>query len=213
MANITQTATTPNEKQPLQVVFVLGPPGVGKGTICKRLAQDFGWYHLSVGDYLRELVNSTTQLPVAQCGGMCSDELLAHLKAEKSVQGKTIAAIVEHKIFVIQEQGFDHIFIDGYPRQKQSTELFDETFGRPIEIVWFGCVKSTAKARSMGCKRGADDDEVLESRYAEFLENNRVIEHHYDVLMQIVNTDGEREESYVRVKAALSKLLSGTTVR
>ncbi|KAK4552942.1 hypothetical protein LTR86_010074 [Recurvomyces mirabilis] len=215
MADITQTATPPDEKQSLQVIFVLGPPGVGKGTICKGLAQDFGWYHFSVGDYLRELVNSTTSLSGAQCGGMRSDNVLAHLETNKLVPGKTIAAIVEHKVRDIQEQGCDRILIDGYPRQRESAELFDKTFGRPTKIVRFGCMKETAKARFTNRKRGADDGEGFEGRYAEFLVNNLVIEDHYGDLLQIlsVNTDGEREETYVRVRAALSKLMSGMETR
>uniref|UniRef100_A0A8C4WUD1 Cytidine/uridine monophosphate kinase 1 n=1 Tax=Eptatretus burgeri TaxID=7764 RepID=A0A8C4WUD1_EPTBU len=35
------------------VVFVLGAPGAGKGTQSKRIVEDFGYTHLSVGDLLR----------------------------------------------------------------------------------------------------------------------------------------------------------------
>jgi UMP-CMP kinase len=35
------------------VIFVLGGPGVGKGTQCYKLVQDFGFIHLSAGDLLR----------------------------------------------------------------------------------------------------------------------------------------------------------------
>ena len=35
------------------VIFVLGGPGAGKGTQCSKLAQDFGFVHLSAGDLLR----------------------------------------------------------------------------------------------------------------------------------------------------------------
>lgn len=38
----------------IQVIFVLGGPGAGKGSQCARLVQDFNMYHLSVGDVLRE---------------------------------------------------------------------------------------------------------------------------------------------------------------
>merc|ERR1719454_2138749 len=36
------------------VIFVLGGPGAGKGTQCKRLSCTFGYRHLSVGDLVRE---------------------------------------------------------------------------------------------------------------------------------------------------------------
>jgi len=175
MTDASQEPATQVNKQFPQVIFALGPPGVGKGTICKRLAQNFGWYHLSVGDYLRELDNSTAALSKAQCGNMPPEDLLSHLKANKLVPGKTIADIVEYKVRSVQEQGFNKILIDGYPREKESAKLFDQTFGRPIKIVRFGCVKATAKARFTDRKRGTDNDEIFERRYAEFVENNRII--------------------------------------
>jgi UMP-CMP kinase len=35
------------------VVFVLGGPGAGKGTMCQLAEQQLGWTHLSAGDLLR----------------------------------------------------------------------------------------------------------------------------------------------------------------
>jgi len=37
-----------------KIVFVLGPPGAGKGTQCEKISQNFGYVHLSAGDLLRE---------------------------------------------------------------------------------------------------------------------------------------------------------------
>ena len=39
-----------------EVVFVLGPPGAGKGTQCQKIVEKYGYTHLSAGgcwDYLR----------------------------------------------------------------------------------------------------------------------------------------------------------------
>lgn len=36
-----------------RVVFVLGGPGSGKGTMCARIVDKYGWVHLSAGDLLR----------------------------------------------------------------------------------------------------------------------------------------------------------------
>ena len=36
-----------------EVVFVLGGPGAGKGTQCKKIESEYGWVHLSAGDLLR----------------------------------------------------------------------------------------------------------------------------------------------------------------
>ena len=42
----------------MRVVFVLGGPGVGKGTQCAKVVAQYGWVHLSAGDLLREEVKS-----------------------------------------------------------------------------------------------------------------------------------------------------------
>lgn len=36
------------------IIFVLGAPGSGKGTVCARIVDTFGYVHLSAGDLLRE---------------------------------------------------------------------------------------------------------------------------------------------------------------
>lgn len=36
-----------------RVVFVLGPPGSGKGTQCAKIVDTFDYVHLSAGDLLR----------------------------------------------------------------------------------------------------------------------------------------------------------------
>lgn len=36
------------------IIFVLGAPGSGKGTVCAQIVGTFGYVHLSAGDLLRE---------------------------------------------------------------------------------------------------------------------------------------------------------------
>uniref|UniRef100_A0A5F9DUL8 Adenylate kinase 4 n=1 Tax=Oryctolagus cuniculus TaxID=9986 RepID=A0A5F9DUL8_RABIT len=42
---------------------ILGPPGSGKGTVCQRIAQNFGLQHLSSGHFLRENIKASTGFP------------------------------------------------------------------------------------------------------------------------------------------------------
>jgi adenylate kinase family enzyme len=44
----------PNMKKKPSVILVMGGPASGKGTYCKKLSEDFGFIHLSIGDILRE---------------------------------------------------------------------------------------------------------------------------------------------------------------
>ncbi|KAI3787846.1 hypothetical protein L2E82_00314 [Cichorium intybus] len=48
--------------QPLTLFIILvGGPGVGKGTQCARIAETYGFTHLSVGDLLRKEISSNTE--------------------------------------------------------------------------------------------------------------------------------------------------------
>jgi UMP-CMP kinase len=46
----TQPTFSPND---VNVIFVLGGPGAGKGTQCANLVRDYKFCHLSAGDLLR----------------------------------------------------------------------------------------------------------------------------------------------------------------
>lgn len=37
------------------IIFVIGGPGAGKGTQCKKIAELFGIVHISIGDVLRDI--------------------------------------------------------------------------------------------------------------------------------------------------------------
>ena len=62
MPAVTQVEA-PTEKVPtfspqdVTVIYVLGGPGVGKGTQCANLVRDYGFVHLSAGNLLREEQN------------------------------------------------------------------------------------------------------------------------------------------------------------
>jgi adenylate kinase family enzyme len=46
----------------LDIVFVLGGPGSGKGTQCAKIVEKYGHCHLSAGDLLRDEVKSGSEL-------------------------------------------------------------------------------------------------------------------------------------------------------
>jgi hypothetical protein len=54
----------------VEVIFVLGGPGSGKGTQCAKLVAKYGHTHLSAGDLLRDEVASGSEL-----GRMCEETM------------------------------------------------------------------------------------------------------------------------------------------
>lgn len=55
----------------VSVIYVLGGPGVGKGTQCANLVRDYGFTHLSAGDLLR----AEQERPGSQFGQMIKDHI------------------------------------------------------------------------------------------------------------------------------------------
>jgi adenylate kinase family enzyme len=45
-----------------KIVFVIGGPGTGKGTQCKKLVKEFGYSHISIGDIFRDEIKKETDL-------------------------------------------------------------------------------------------------------------------------------------------------------
>lgn len=79
--------TRPPEKLDRAVIF-LGPPGAGKGTQAKDLAQKYHVPHLSTGDMLREHVGKGTPLglqarPIMERGELVPDSLVMKMVRER----------------------------------------------------------------------------------------------------------------------------------
>jgi adenylate kinase len=117
----------PHGKLDRAVIF-LGPPGAGKGTQAKVLAQLFGAPHLSTGDMLREHVEHGTSLglqaqPIMSRGELVPDSLVLKMVAER-----------------IERQDCRHGFVfDGFPRTVAQAQylgqlLVEHGFRRPIVI-------------------------------------------------------------------------------
>jgi adenylate kinase len=86
-------------------VVLLGPPGAGKGTQAKQVAQHYGIPQISTGDLLREHVQRGTQLGLAAKALMERGEL---------VPDEVLYGIVAHRLRETDcERGY---ILDGFPR-------------------------------------------------------------------------------------------------
>lgn len=123
-------------KPEANVIFVLGPPGCGKGTVCKRAATEHvGYLHLSVADYLRELA-----LPRAlpEIEWLDWQRVREHLRGNKAIPSKILIKILQHKIGRMLEGTITPrcILVDGFPRNQETALAFGEK-------VWYSSLKNT----------------------------------------------------------------------
>ena len=105
----------------------LGPPGAGKGTQAKLLAEHSGLAHISTGDILRDEIRAGSELgravkAVMDAGNLVPDEVVLGIISERLAQPDA-------------ENGF---ILDGFPRTTQQAldleDLLDE-MGTPLDTA------------------------------------------------------------------------------
>ncbi len=99
-------------------VVIMGPPGAGKGTQAKRLADEFGFLHLSPGDLLRQAVKEGSGLgrkakEYMDSGRLVPDDIIidligSRIREEQTRAGGSAAAQAEGA-----RRG---VILDGFPR-------------------------------------------------------------------------------------------------
>lgn len=95
-------------------IVMLGPPGAGKGTQAKILAEKLGLVHVSTGDLFRENLSQETEL-----GKLASSFMV---KGELVPDGVTIAMVRERLSRTDCAMG---AVMDGFPRTPAQAEAFE----------------------------------------------------------------------------------------
>lgn len=105
----------------------MGPPGAGKGTQAKRLAERFGIPHISTGDIFREHIEKETDL---------GRQVQAYLNEGRLVPDALACEIVDSRLAEPDcKRGF---ILDGFPRSVPQAEELDrllENRGEALDVV------------------------------------------------------------------------------
>jgi adenylate kinase len=103
-------------------LILLGPPGAGKGTQCKRIIEKYGMIHLSSGDILRAERAAGTELGAKaqsymDSGGLVPDDVII---------GMMIGAMTK------ASEGY---VLDGFPRTVVQGEELDKALAKAGEKI------------------------------------------------------------------------------
>lgn len=107
-------------------IVLLGAPGAGKGTQCKRIVEKYGLAHLSSGDILRKERAQATKLgkqsqSYMDAGALVPDELIVRMMAG-----------------AVKEAGSGGFVLDGFPRTVNQASELDRSLakqGQKVDVV------------------------------------------------------------------------------
>lgn len=118
----------------LKVVFVLGGPGAGKGTMCELAETHLGWTHLSAGALLRK---------EREAGGSNAALIEEIVTAGKLVPAEITVGLLKNAMHhVARTSGRTNFLVDGFPRSTSNLEGWYAVFEREAELpgmVYFEC--------------------------------------------------------------------------
>jgi adenylate kinase len=208
---------------PSRRIVLLGPPGAGKGTQAKLLAERTGLVHLSTGDILRDEVAHRTELGRRAKGYMDRGELVP--------DGLVIDMIRE---WIGRSDGF---ILDGFPRTVAQAEALaaitpldlvvnialarEEVIRRlsarrvcrrcgKIHNLLFDPPKVDSRCNACGgelFQRDDDRAEVIENRYDVYMEATVPLVAFYRTRKLLREVDGSRPQEDVLDR--LIRLLAG----
>lgn len=151
------------------VVFVLGGPGAGKGTMCELAESQLGWTHLSTGDLLRT---------EREAAGPTAATIEEFVTAGKLVPNEIVIRLLKEAMEKItRTTGKNNFLLDGFPRSLDNMEGWYDIFGHEAELteielpkmLYFECPYPVLEKRILGrAKYTSRSDDNIESMKLRF---------------------------------------------
>jgi adenylate kinase len=186
------------------VVF-FGPPGCGKGTQAKKIAEELGLVQISTGELFRKHLGEKTPLGVkAQAymskGNLVPDDITIGMVRERLQQPDAKAGAL----------------FDGFPRTGAQAEALDELLkemgGELSMVIDFVLPIEISRQRLLGRQEGRADDspEVIEKRLQDHNAVEASVMPHYHAqtgLVRPIEATRSIDEIYQDVRALVKSVM------
>jgi nucleoside diphosphate kinase/adenylate kinase family enzyme len=169
------------------VVFLLGGPGVGKGTQCSKLRETFNLVHLSTGDLMRQEVAAKTYL---------GTEIYKCMQQGTLVPDTVTLQLL--KKTMVKHQDTNRFILDGFPRSIEQAKRFEQEIAELAFGVYFESSKDLMKRRVAGRAANApgrvdDDPDTVDKRIKIFDEQTVPTVEYYTPIGKIRRIDTEKD--------------------
>ena len=186
-------------------LVIFGPPGAGKGTQSKFIAEKFNLFQLSTGEFLRKEISNNTPIgkkisSIINEGNLVSDQIVSDL----------IEKIISNKDYK------NRIIFDGYPRNLNQAKNLDnllKKYKQKIDIVLKLSVSlDTIKKRILERKsleqRADDKDEIAIKRYNTYELSTKPVMDYYKQsnLLKVVNGETSISEINVEISGLIDAI-------
>ncbi|XP_050576498.1 UMP-CMP kinase isoform X1 [Bombus affinis] len=194
-------------KQKFEVLFILGGPGAGKGTLCRYITKKYGYVHLSAGDLLRE----ERMKPNSKYGELIEN----YIKDGKIVPVAITCSLLDN---AMQTSNSPHkrFLIDGFPRNQDNIDGWNEAMSEKCVIkgvLFCECSKEVCTQRCLkrgaaGSGRSDDNEEVLIKRHETYIIHTLPIIEYFEKqnFVYKVNSMQSPDEVFEDAKEVLSKI-------
>ena len=191
--------------QKFEVLFILGGPGAGKGTLCYHISKQYGYVHLSAGDLLRE----ERMKPGSQYGELIEN----HIK-NGSIVPVAITCSLLDRAMQASDNPHKRFLIDGFPRNQDNIDGWNEAMSDKCivkGVLFCECSKEVCTQRCLkrgaaGSGRSDDNEEVLIQRHKTYLMNTLPIIEQFEKQGQVYKVNSM--QSPKKVAEDTSKILS-----
>lgn len=136
-------------------IVLLGPPGSGKGTQSRNIAEYYGLAHISTGDLLRDAINKGMDIGV---------DIKEYLEKGALVPDNIVDKLLEVRL--MKQDIKNGYILDGYPRTlSQANSL--ESIVQPDVVLLLNTDKKyilnriTNRSVCSGCKATLSDDKLV----------------------------------------------------
>jgi adenylate kinase len=181
------------------IVFI-GPPGAGKGTQSRNLAEHLRVPHLSTGDMLRMAREDQTSV------GRLAERYMAN---GQLVPDPIILTMVGHRLG--DRDCASGILFDGFPRTLGQAEALDLALGErgtPLHCALELRVNDKEVIeRLAGRKRNDDHPEIIAQRLNSYWKQTQPLLDYYKErgVLEIIDGHGPPEEVFERIKLAVER--------
>jgi len=208
------------------ILIFLGPPGSGKGTQAKKLAEKLRLPHIALGDILRETIREGSEVgkkakEFVEAGKLVPDEVTIEITRQRLAKDDCKLGLI----------------LDGFPRSMKQAEALNQMLaGKDYKVVYFKVQLEAVIERNAGrlscpncgavyhekfsppkkegicdrCgsklyKRADDNEEVIRTRFGVYEDSTKPVIKYYEDKGNLVsiNAVGTIDEVFERLLKAL----------